>query len=168
MGGDAPPRPIHGWKAGVETRRSHPRAPAELQAGIHSAPRRAAAARARREAAVGEATRLSDFHAHNRIPVAQLILESCRSLRCTCSCTALALQNPRTGTLSCHRALLKIHRAPLLEFQYSTVAVSVHALAPLASSARSQYRYLYHVLYRYSSPSYPPTGTALYSVLIQL
>ena len=102
------------------------------------------------------------------ILVAQLILESCRSPRCTCSCTVLVLQNPRTGTLYCHRALLKIHRAPLLEFQYSTVAVSVHALAPLASSARSQYRYLYYVLYRYSSPSHPSTGTAPYSVLAQL
>ena len=28
----APPRPAHGWKAEVETRRSHPRTPAELQA----------------------------------------------------------------------------------------------------------------------------------------
>ena len=97
-----------------------------------------------------------------------MILESCRSPRCTCSCTVLVLQNPRTGTLYCHRALLKIHRAPLLEFQYSTVAVSVHALAPLVSSARSQYRYRYYVPYRYSSPPYPPTGTALHPVLVQL
>ena len=43
----------------------------------------------------------------NNLTRYQWILESCRSQRCTCSCTAPVLQNPRTGTLFRHRALLK-------------------------------------------------------------